>query len=129
MATPLVVTALGRKRAALAGEIKAHERAIKSLRTKIEVLDAALALFGYRGSPANVFKTTKPYRPPMFRTGQLKRLVMDIRREAGRPLTNQDIAAEVTRSLGWEATPDLLRAMANKVKDVTKRLPKPPDAD
>lgn len=123
MGKPLVVTALGRKRAALAGEIKAHERAIKTLREQIAVLDAALALFGYRGSPANIFKPSKPYRKPMFRTGQLKRLVMDIRREAGRPLTNQEIAAEVTRSLGWEATPDLLRAMANKVKDVTKKLP------
>jgi hypothetical protein len=124
MAVPHVIKALGKKRASLLGEIAALERQIEAIRSKIKIINASLALFGYRGS-GNEFKPYKPPHKTIFRTGQLKRMVLSVRREAGRPLTNQEIAVEVSRSLGWELTPDLLRAMASKVKDVTKRLPRP----
>ena len=48
-------------------------------------------------------------------------MVLDIEREATKPLQKDDIAAEVLTRKGWAHDLDLLETVADKVKDVRKR--------
>ena len=79
-----------------------------------------LRLFCYRGDPAHIKPRRK--RNWMFRRGELQRMVLDIEREADGPLHKEEIALEVLRRKGWASDPDLLESVADKVKDVRKRL-------
>jgi len=59
----------------------------------------------------------------LFKRGQLSRMVLDIRREAGAPLTNREIAARIVATMGWDADDRaVLVSTMYRVKDVTKRL-------
>lgn len=122
MADSPVIYALVRKRAELSGEIAELKRQVRHTQEKVGHVDACLALFGYQHSPKGI-KPVRPKRETMFKPGQLKRMVLGIRREAGRAMVNRDIAVEVIRLMGWTQTDELLTTMTTKVKDVTKRLP------
>jgi hypothetical protein len=122
MAESHVIHALVRKRAELSGEVAELKRQIRSIDEQIKHVDACLALFGYQHHPKGI-KPVRPRPEPMFKQGQLKRMVLDIRRETGRPMLNRDIAVDVIRRMGWTQTDELLTAITAKVKDVTKRLP------
>ena len=52
----------------------------------------------------------------------MQRMVQDIEREASGPLHKDDIALEIMHRKGWAHDPDLLETIADKVKDVRKRL-------
>jgi hypothetical protein len=91
------------------------------VRNKIKHVDACLALFGYRHSPQGI-KPIAPKRETMFPPGQLKRMVLDVRRETGRPMLNREIASEIIKLMGWTETDALLTTITAKVKDVTKKL-------
>ena len=110
MAEPHVVTALARKRSELLGALKELDRQMRVLRGTINHVDECLALFGYRNHPSGL-KPIKT-RETLFKPGQLKRLVLDIRREADRPLTNKQIASELIYRMGWTETDALLKVMS-----------------
>ena len=119
MAEPHVISALKTKRAELSGEMqKLDERRI-ALKAHIANIDAVLRLFCYAGDPAKI----KPKRKKqwLFRRGELKRMVLDIEREAKEPLHKEQIALEVLNRKGWNLDPDLLETVADRVKDVRKR--------
>ena len=119
MAEPHVVTALVTKRAELSGELERLDERRAALKRHIVNLDAVLRLFHYAGDPTKIKPRRK--RNWMFRRGELARLVHDIEREAKGPLHKDDIAAEVLTRKGWARDPDLLDAVADKIKDVRKR--------
>ena len=48
-------------------------------------------------------------------------MVLDIERNATKPLHRDDIAREILIRKGWAHDPDLLETVADKVKDVRKR--------
>ncbi len=120
MAESHALSALVRKRAELAGEIEKLDERRAALRAHIANLDAVLRLFCYRGDPAEIKPKRK--RRWMFRRGELQRMVLDIERQATKPLHKDDIAAEVLTRKGWARDPDLLETVADKVKDVRKRV-------
>ena len=119
MAEPHVVTALVAKRAELSGELAKLDERRTAIKAHIATLDAVLRLFCYKGDPAKIKPRRK--RNWIFRRGELQRLVLDIEREATKPLHRDDIAAEVLTRKGWAHDPDLLETVAEKVKDVRKR--------
>jgi len=121
MADPHVISALVRKRMELRRDIADIGRQVRSIRKDIAHVDACLAMYGYEPSPDET-KLVRSSRQALFKHGQLKRMVLDIRREAGWPVTNRKIAAEVIRLMGWTETAPLLVMVTAKVKDVTKRL-------
>ena len=116
-----VISALERKRSHIAGELVKTEKVCDTLRQHLFALDAALRIFAYDGDPADI----KPIRPChwMFRRGELRRTVIAILRTADGPVSNRDIAARVIEMKGWdEADVTLRRKVAEKIKDVRKRL-------
>lgn len=119
MAEPHVVTALVAKRAELSGEIEKLDERRAALKAHIVNLDAVLRLFRYAGDPAKIKPRRK--RNWIFRRGELQRMVLDIEREATKPLHKDDIALEVLSRKGWAHDPDLLETVAEKVTDVRKR--------
>ena len=58
----------------------------------------------------------------MFRRGELQRMVLDIEREATKPLHKEDIAIGVLNRKAWAHDPDILETVADKIKNVRKRL-------
>ncbi len=120
MAEPHVVTALVAKRAELSGELARLDERRAAIKAHIAHIDAVLRLFCYAGDPAKIKPRRK--RNWIFRRGELARMVHDIEREATKPLHRDDIAAEILVRKGWARDPDLLETVADKVKDVRKRL-------
>ena len=120
MAESHVISALKTKRAELSGEIQKLDERRAALREHIHHIDAVLRLFCYAGDPAQI----KPKRKKqwMFRRGELMRMVLDIEREATGPLHKEQIALEVIKLKAWTPNPDLVEMVADKVKDVRKRL-------
>ncbi len=120
MAELHVVTALVAKRAELSGKLENLDERRAAIKAHIANLDAVLRLFRYAGDPAKI----KPRRKHnwMFRRGELARMVHDIEREATKPLHRDDIALEVLNRKRWAHDPDLLETVADKVKDVRKRV-------
>ncbi len=55
------------------------------------------------------------------RRSKLAHMDHSIEREATKPLHRDDIAIEVLTGKGWAHDPDLLKTIAEKVKDVRKR--------
>jgi hypothetical protein len=107
------VGALKHKRATLAGEIASLQASIDHKRRQLEHVDATLAIFG-EADPDKI-KPVKPYkRVPLFKQGELARLVRDALRRARKPLTLSQVVANVTAELGHgeEAIP----AMRHRVR-------------
>ncbi len=119
MAELHVVTALVAKRAELSGELAKLDERRAAIKAHIANLDAVLRLFCYAGDPTKIKPRRK--RNWIFRRGELQRMVLDIERQATKPLHRDDIAAEVLTRKGWAHDQDLLETVADKVKDVRKR--------
>ncbi|MCI0552299.1 MAG: hypothetical protein L0287_15215 [Anaerolineae bacterium] len=119
MAETHVISALVQKRAELSGELAQLDDRRAAIKAHIANLDAVLRLFRYTGNPALI----KPRRKKnwIFRRGELRRMVLDIEREATKPLHKEDNAREIMARKGWGPNPDLLETISDKVKDVKKR--------
>lgn len=114
MADPLVFYALKRKHAEIAGELR-------RLDAQLIAIEEALRLCGYRGD----FSEIKPVlrrRKSLFGRGELSRLVLDTLRERRCAPFDSEIAAEIIRAKGWQADPELLASMVQKVRGVRRRL-------
>lgn len=122
MAESHVISGLKTKRAEIAGLLAECDERRSALKEALATIDAALMLFAYEGDPADIKARRK--RRWMFKRGELQRAVMDALRAADGPLNNAEIAAQVIRAKGWNAADAaLVDAVAEKVKDVRKRLP------
>ena len=59
----------------------------------------------------------------LFKSGHLRRLIYDLRRERPELTVNRDIAAEVLQRMGWDVDDaTLLATVAEKVKDIRKLI-------
>ncbi len=96
---------------------------IRQKRVNLDHVDACLAMFGYRDDPSGI-PAVQVQTGRLFKRGHLKRAVLGIRREAGGAISNQGIAEEIIRRMGWDAEDHDLRVkLTCRVKDVTKRVP------
>jgi hypothetical protein len=102
MPEPHVIAALVRKRAELSGELLQTELHARAIRADLEHIDRVLAIFGFGARPDTIPPSYK--RPPrMFKDGQLRRLISDIRRENPEIILERAIVREAVRRMGWDA--------------------------
>lgn len=89
---------------------------------KLEPVDASLKIFGFEGNLNDIRPFSKQYGR-MFKTSHLKRMVLDILREANTALSNKEAAVLVIERMKWEENDEALNAdVSGRVKDVTKKL-------
>ena len=116
MAEPHVITALVKKRAALAGEIEATHERLRQMVLDLENLDATLRLF----DPDYQVEAIRPkaFRPPKdwSNRGEMSRIILSVLRQAAEPLTTRDVALQllVERALDKDDQ-KLLRLMTKRV--------------
>jgi hypothetical protein len=114
--TSIVIGALVKRRAELAGDIERTHEALRKMVMDLENLDATIVQF----DPDFQVETIKPkaFRPPKdwSNRGQMSRIVLSILRQASEPLTSRDIALEllVERALD-KSDQRLLRLMSKRV--------------
>ncbi len=110
MAEPHVISALTAKRSELAGIIAHHRKEIMRLLAEVNAMDTTIKLFDpeYR---INAIKPKRYHRRnDFFRHGEAHKLLLDIIREAGKPINTIEIAEEAQRRKGLELDADKLSA-------------------
>lgn len=113
--TDYMVEGLIKRRAAIAGEIKAAQSRMAQLAADLETLDNALKLVAPDlDIPAIAPKMVKPPED-WSKRGEMSRQVFGIMRAANKPLTSREIAAQMIVNRGLAATPKLLNLMTRRV--------------
>lgn len=114
--TDYMVTGLVKRRAELAGEIKATHEALRRMVADLETLDGTLRIV----APDVEVEAIRPkqFRPPddWAQRGQMSRLVLSILRQSREMLTTREIAAQMLleRAMGADDV-KLLRTMTRRV--------------
>ena len=103
------ISALRHKRARLAGEIEAAERAIAKRRAELAALDGTLRLFHPEADPSHIVSVRPIWRGIYFRQGERPRLCLEALRDAGAPLPTPRIAEYVMRAKGMDVADRPLR--------------------
>lgn len=111
MGQPLVIYALVAKRAELSGQVLDLDRQKAVLKSQLQTIDEALAIFGYAGLPDDI----KPRRAAnrLFKRNELARL---LRRDGGQG-GNREIALRIMAVKGWDAAD---RELVAKVTESVK---------
>lgn len=97
MAISHVVSGLISKHAELAGEIEYHRNQIKRLRVDLMAIDTAIGLFDPDYSVNDIQPTQKKAKNKFFSHGEGSRLLMELLRDAGGPITTPEILNEACR--------------------------------
>lgn len=113
--TDYMVEGLVKRRAAIAGEMKALQAKLAGYAADLETLDAALRIVAPDLDIPSI--APKMVKPPedWSKRGEMSRTVFAILRTAGKPLTAREIAAQMIVQRGLAATPKLLNLMARRV--------------
>ena len=110
-----MVEGLVKRRAALAGEMKAAQARMAQMARDLETLDNAIKLVAPDlDIPAIAPKMVKPPED-WSKRGEMSRQVFGILRASQKPLTSREIAAEMIVQRGLAATPKLLNLMTRRV--------------
>ncbi len=106
--TDYMVTGLVKRRAELAGEMRATQEALSQMARDLETLDAAIKLVAPDLDIPAI--APKMVRPPddWSRRGEMSRVVLSIMRVANKPLTSREIAGQMIVQRGLAATPKLV---------------------
>lgn len=103
MSEPHVITALARKRGQLAGEIEATQGRLRDLIASLEAIDTAILVFDpdYRvvGIKPIAYRLHDKGRAPR---GEMARMVLDVIREARKPLTAPEIVSIIMGTKGMD---------------------------
>lgn len=102
MSDGLAVAALVRKRAELAGEVRATEERLAQARADLVHLDAAIRLLDPSIEPEAVEARRPRQGGGWFSQGELPRTILDILRAAPEPLTVREIASAVMERRGLD---------------------------
>lgn len=122
MAESHVVSALKKKHARLKGELFYHQQAVERLEKALEATGQSIKLFSPEVRLHHI-KAIKPvHRSEHFKQGECSRLVMDVLREAGEPMTAKAVAAEIVRFKGLELDDPAWVAVQRTVVNVLKGL-------
>ena len=104
-----------KRRAALAGEMKAAQARMAQMARDLETLDNAIKLVAPDlDIPAIAPKMVKPPED-WSKRGEMSCQVFGILRASQKPLTSREIAAEMIVQRGLAATPKLLNLMTRRV--------------
>ena len=120
MAESHVISALVKKRGELAGELAEIDKRRREIAGRMDHVDHVLTMFGYGDDPKAI-PARRKHSWRIFKHGQLRRLICDIRREKPELSINREIAAEIMRRLQWGLENQvLLTSVVEKVKDARK---------
>ena len=95
MAEPHVIGALRNKRAELAGVVSQLERQLSQQQADLTHLDATLQLFDPTIRVTEIRPRRQYMRNTWFRHGECLRLIYDVLREAGQPVTTRDLSERI----------------------------------
>lgn len=122
MAESHVVTGLVAKRSELAGLVAHHQREIERIGGDLRHLDATIKLFAPDMDLRGVRSKEHRQRNNYFKPGEAPRVVLDVLRQAGQPLTSRKIAEQVMTAKGIELTPRLIECVQKSMLVVLKTL-------
>jgi len=113
--TDYMVEGLVKRRAALAGEMKATQDKLSQMARDLETLDNAIRLVAPDLDIPAI--APKMVRPPedWSKRGEMSRQVFAIMRASQRPLTSREIASQMIVNRGLASTPKLLNLMTRRV--------------
>lgn len=126
MRNTYAILALRRKRAHLAGEIEAAERAVAAQRASLANLDAVIRLFE-PGTDPDLIPSIRPVsrRCLFFRNGEQMHLCCDVLRDAGGPMRTHAIAMHVMAAKGLPTDQAaIVQSIAAQVRVALFRLEK-----
>lgn len=113
--TDYMIEGLVKKRAALAGEMKATQERLGQMARDLETFDNAIKLVAPELDIPSI--APKMVRPPedWSKRGEMGRNVFGIMRASQRPLTSREIASQMIVNRGLASTPKLLNLMTRRV--------------
>jgi hypothetical protein len=123
MGDSFAIHALRRKRARLAGEIDAAQRAIARQREALATLDAVIRMFEPDSNPDLI----APIRPVgrrclYFRHGEQSKLAVCALREAGKPVAARYVAEFAMAAKGLNPEPRVRAMITESVRGALERL-------
>ena len=129
MSEPHVIGALRNKRAELAGVVVQLERQLSRQRADLTHLDATLRLFDPTIRVTEIRPRRQYMRNTWFRHGECLRLIYDVLREAGQPVTTRDLTERIMQIKAIQAAEARIRdlvqrmllASLNRAKDTIAR--------
>ena len=129
MAEPHVIGALRTKRAELAGVVSQLERQLSRQQADLTHLDATLRLFDPTIRVTEIRPRRQYMRNTWFRHGECLRLIYDVLREAGQPVTTRDLTERIMQIKAIPAAEARIRdlvqrtllASLNRAKDTIAR--------
>jgi hypothetical protein len=125
MSEPLVLSALKRKRAELAGHADHLQERLVQVRADIVHVDATLHILGYQEDPSAIPNKRRRTTASLFAKGELQRIVLDLLRTAPDGLTVAEIVSAIMERNAWDGDDRaLLHALKHKVGNVLLRLGK-----
>lgn len=94
------LAALKEKRACFAGEIIAYKKKINWRQNQIRNIDAAIEIFE-PGFDVDGIKSKRPRRGvTLFKQGELGRMILDILRRSGKPISRYDLVTAIIALMG-----------------------------
>lgn len=113
--TDYMVEGLIKRRAALAGEMKATQERMSQMARDLETLDGALRIVAPELDLPSI--APKMVKPPedWSKRGEMSRQVLTMLRLSKKPLTAREMAAQMIVDRGMTATPALVNLMTRRV--------------
>lgn len=121
MAETHVISALVAKRAELAGELMAVEKRIVQIRTDLANIDGAIRVFDPSIAAAKIRPVLRRKAPLPLPRGQGSRIIMDVLRKAGVPLTLREISERIASDYRLDTGTTAMNKLVNKVRNTLAR--------
>lgn len=125
MAESHVISALVKKHARLKGELFYHQQAVERIQKALEATGQTIKLFDPSCKVGKIKAVRRPHKSEHFKQGECSRLVLDVLRNAGKPLDTKAVATEIVRlkkleldDVGWQS---VHRVVINVLKGLAKR--------
>jgi len=126
MAEKHVVFALMERRARLAGELRAKQAEVSSLKRALASVDLCIGMFKADYQPALIApKVTLGKNPADLPKGRGYRAALEILRETGKPLTAMELAYLALERLGREPSEPAISMLAKTIHSSFSRQKNP----
>ena len=122
MAELHVVSALVAKRGEVAGQAEQCHRELQRLAAELGHLDATIRLFAPAYDLGGIPRRTRRRGQRWFGSGECQRLVLEVLRDAGAPLSDQGVTVAVATRKGVQDRPEVLAVLQKTTVAVLRRL-------
>ena len=122
MSNSFTISGLVAKRSELSGDVHYHADKIRQTKKEIATIDAAIKLFDPDYNIRLIPSKRRAEKNKFFRNGECSRLLMDIIRDSGTPISTQDVVETTASSKGIDLEDIDRRAFNASIFTVLKRL-------